>query len=976
MYGLQMFECRSSVNVPMRKFYLTNPQLLYLHNRSTQLNARARYPNETFSSYMNKMEGLIYSVRYFRVIATGLIFLINITAAFADNNCADRLIGVENRYIIPDSSFTATSKYDDRYYPYHARLNSNLKGWLPRTQSDPNDYLQIDLGLPYVICAVATLGCSDCNEWVTQYKISLSMDNTNWSLYKENGAVKLFDGNTNYGTIKKNTLTKQLTRYIRFIPTKKYRDKTMRVGIYGYLKERNYLAWPTHHNKSGEKEFSGNSERTTVVTNAISNPFRARFVRVLPKEFKQWKILRVDFKGLPLGCTSSLGLENSQIPDSHLTSSSSSDNFHAASRGRLYGSSSWCSQTIGNNEYIQVDLGQVKTVTGIATQGNPHMNAWVTSYKVGYSFDNRYWNEYKQGQVVKNLEGNSDRNAVRVNWVRNPIAARYIRITPQTHNSGGGHCLRFEVYGCDIFVAPKVILDTVDFILPSIKGSSITLTCSVLGEPAPDIQWFNNGTKINGATQSTLQVRFISAEDVVSKYNCTRQDPNTRAVVCNTFYTCRATYPNYVPSGGMNEASGKVTVFLNVFKAPNVTAKLNKRSITTKWPAMTASDDVGTINSYNIQLSNQSSTVTYNAHHPALNYTIEHLKPYTNYSIRVKAISVVGQGLWSSWLDVRTLIAEPEGLPSITGENVLSSQSIQLHFQYSQLDLLHGPMTGFRIFYKPEGGTQQQIAIDVGNVNMTTLTNLKKYTSYNISVAVRNTMYVGPACSVTIIRTLEDAPDIGPQKTTATKINDTTFLVTWQPLTTAQSNGVVTKYEIFWSIDIEGGRSGRSLQDMFNTTTQATQYILCNLRFCANYTVSVRGYTSVGPGPKSTINILTSLAQPTDVQAESQTKTSIRVRWEKPLPLSLVVYEYTIEVKGSKPYWSNYSFSSTHKQNGARTNTVIDGLNPGTSYEFWVTALAACGKSEKSVSSKKDTDIDNPVKPTGNSITLKNKFDV
>ncbi|XP_031551587.1 receptor-type tyrosine-protein phosphatase delta-like [Actinia tenebrosa] len=224
-------------------------------------------------------------------------------------------------------------------------------------------------------------------------------------------------------------------------------------------------------------------------------------------------------------------------------------------------------------------------------------------------------------------------------------------------------------------------------------------------------------------------------------------------------------------------------------------------------------------------------------------------------------------------------------------------------------------MTGFRIFYKPEGGTQQQI--DVGNVNMTTLTNLKKYTSYNISVAVRNTMYVGPACSVTIIRTLEDAPDIGPQYTTATKINDTTFLVTWQPLTTAQSNGVVTKTQL----DTEPGR-------------------------------------------------------PTDVQAESQTKTSIRVRWEKPLPLSLVVYEYTIEVKGSKPYWSNYSFSSTHKQNGTRTNMVIDSLVPGTSYEFWVTASTACGKSEKSVSSKKDTNIDNPVKPTGNSITLKNKFDV
>jgi hypothetical protein len=50
---------------------------------------------------------------------------------------------------------------------------------------------------------------------------------------------------------------------------------------------------------------------------------------------------------------------------------------------------------------------------------------------------------------------------------------------------------------------------------------------------------------------------------VVSKYNCTRQDSNTRAVVCNTFYTCRAMYPNHVPSGAIDEATAKVTVNLS-----------------------------------------------------------------------------------------------------------------------------------------------------------------------------------------------------------------------------------------------------------------------------------------------------------------------------------------------------------------------------------------------------------------------------
>jgi hypothetical protein len=100
------------------------------------------------------------------------------------------------------------------------------------------------------------------------------------------------------------------------------------------------------------------------------------------------------------GCTFPLGVGNSQIPDSQMTSSSSS-NSHSASRGRLYGGWSWCSSTTSNTEYIQVDLRQVKTVTGIATQGDKMLDKWTQTYKVRYSFDNRYWNEYAERQVTK-----------------------------------------------------------------------------------------------------------------------------------------------------------------------------------------------------------------------------------------------------------------------------------------------------------------------------------------------------------------------------------------------------------------------------------------------------------------------------------------------------------------------------------------------------------------------------------------------
>ncbi|KAK3738382.1 hypothetical protein QZH41_017221 [Actinostola sp. cb2023] len=243
-----------------------------------------------------------------------------------------------------------------------------------------------------------------------------------------------------------------------------------------------------------------------------------------------------------------------------MTSSSSSNNSHDASHCRLYGSSSWCSSTTSNTEYIQVDLGQVKTVTGIATQGNPTQDKWVKSYKVSYGFSDgvdRY--EYKEGQFTKIFSGNLNRNDVIVNWLSRPIAARYVRIRPQA--SKGGHCLRLELYGCEFVIAPYAFISSPNVTLPSTKGSSTTLTCTVTGEP--DIQWFSNGTKIDGATHTTLQVQFVSAEDVMSKYSCTRQDPNTRPVVCKTRYTCRVMYPMNVSSAATIAVSARVTVKLS-----------------------------------------------------------------------------------------------------------------------------------------------------------------------------------------------------------------------------------------------------------------------------------------------------------------------------------------------------------------------------------------------------------------------------
>jgi len=97
-------------------------------------------------------------------------------------------------------------------------------------------------------------------------------------------------------------------------------------------------------------------------------------------------------------CSSPFGVENGgSMPNSNMTSSSNENGDHAASFGRLYGDSSWCSIEQFNAEYLQVDLGKMVTLTGIATQGDKILRKWVKIFTLKYSVDGSRWNDYREG---------------------------------------------------------------------------------------------------------------------------------------------------------------------------------------------------------------------------------------------------------------------------------------------------------------------------------------------------------------------------------------------------------------------------------------------------------------------------------------------------------------------------------------------------------------------------------------------------
>ncbi|KAL9978700.1 hypothetical protein ACROYT_G016249 [Oculina patagonica] len=108
----------------------------------------------------------------------------------------------------------------------------------------------------------------------------------------------------------------------------------------------------------------------------------------------------------------------------------------------------WCASTPSrNDEWLQVDLGELYDVCGIATQGDSQYDGadeWVTAFKLSYSQDGMTWTAYKDenGDDVE-FHRNGGSNTVDLHEV-NPISARYIRFNPTERQ--GWNCLRVEVY--------------------------------------------------------------------------------------------------------------------------------------------------------------------------------------------------------------------------------------------------------------------------------------------------------------------------------------------------------------------------------------------------------------------------------------------------------------------------------------------------------------------------------------------------
>uniref|UniRef100_A0A8C7KI59 Neuropilin n=1 Tax=Oncorhynchus kisutch TaxID=8019 RepID=A0A8C7KI59_ONCKI len=156
-------------------------------------------------------------------------------------------------------------------------------------------------------------------------------------------------------------------------------------------------------------------------------------------------------------CTDSLGMESGEIASEQIVASSQYNPGWSPERARLnYYENAWTPGEDNNKEWIQVDLGFLRFVTAVGTQGAVSQETkktyWVKSYKVDVSSNGEDWITLKEGSKQKVFQGNTNPTEVARKMLPKATLTRFIRIRPVAWETG--IALRFEVYGCKISEYP------------------------------------------------------------------------------------------------------------------------------------------------------------------------------------------------------------------------------------------------------------------------------------------------------------------------------------------------------------------------------------------------------------------------------------------------------------------------------------------------------------------------------------------
>ncbi|XP_077981464.1 receptor-type tyrosine-protein phosphatase delta-like [Glandiceps talaboti] len=281
--------------------------------------------------------------------------------------------------------------------------------------------------------------------------------------------------------------------------------------------------------------------------------------------------------------------------------------------------------------------------------------------------------------------------------------------------------------------------------------------------------------------------------------------------------------------------------------------------------------------------------------------TISDLVTLTIYSIRVSALTAVGEGPLSPIVQVKTQQGVPSQPLDFRGE---SSSSDEIELTWAAPSHAEDSITAYELYYNSSevGPDAEPIEHEQETLSPATeykLTGLQANTLYNIRLAARTERGLGVSTPVISVRTLQSVPGAPPQDVTGVAQDSTSIQLTWTAPPPTRQNGVITGYEIFYDMLLddtptEGSESSEALSremlDQVLTVEVSSSdrfYLLIDLEKWTRYRIWMVASTIVGDGPASQAIIVRTDEDvpdgaPKKMKVEAINSTAIHVEWKAP----------------------------------------------------------------------------------------------
>ena len=330
-------------------------------------------------------------------------------------------------------------------------------------------------------------------------------------------------------------------------------------------------------------------------------------------------------------------------------------------------------------------------------------------------------------------------------------------------------------------------------------------------------------------------------------------------------------------------------------------------------------------------------------------YLIINLEEYTNYAVQVFALNDVGSSTGSHTIIQRTNEATPSAGPDKIVVKATSSTTIVVEWgEISKADR-NGIIQGYKVKYaslKPYDNVQYKI-IEGNQTRTTTLTELKKYITYRISVCAFTHAGDGVYSQSMSEQTFQDVPG-PPSNVTFPDVTHTTARIRWD--IPDEPNGEILAYKVSYKMNEEENR--RLISREFTAADRTHRFT--DLKPETYYVFEVIAKTGEGWGKPAKVLVYTTnsreLPSPPSQPLISTSQISskqVTINWTPGRDGFAPLRYYTIQISSQGGPWWTYP----QKIDPSLFTYTIPNLKPFTTYQFRLKATNDIGDSGWSLES-------------------------